>query len=118
MAEEQPDWFDPSPFIEGSSKLIEVVGEWPSFDDAEVLSVVLDRGDGMPWNQESDSPTLDLKVRLAETGYFVVELRFKRVLKIELKNFSYQNSVQEIVFDRMPERVDSRGDYGPAELLG
>jgi hypothetical protein len=117
MAEEQPDWFDPSPFIEGSSKLIEVVGEWPSFDDAELISVVLDRGDGTPWNQESDSPTLDLKVRLAETGYFVVELRFKRVLKVELKNFSYQNSVQEIVFDRMPERVDSRGSYGPAGFL-
>ena len=62
-------WFDPSPFIEDSHKLTDIVGEWPSFDDAEILRLVLDRGDGSPWIPGSDSPTLDLKLRLAETGY-------------------------------------------------
>jgi hypothetical protein len=113
-SEEQQHWFDPSPFIEGSHKLIEIVGEWPSFDDAEVYSLVLDRRDGAPWNSESDSPTLDLKMRLAETGYFLVEIRFKNVFNVGLTNFRYQNSIQEIVFDRLLEQRDSVGNYSPA----
>jgi hypothetical protein len=115
--EEEVDWFDPSPFIEGSHKLTEVVGFWPSFDDAAVLTLRLDRADGSPWRPESDSPTLDLTLRLSETGYYLVKIQFKNVENIELSNFSYQNEIMEIVFDREPDSVDSEGRFWSAKLL-
>ncbi len=116
MTEENADWFDPSPFIEDSHKLIDIVGEWPSFDDAEILSLVLDRRDGSPWIPGSDSPTLDLRIRLAETGYFLTEIRFNNVLNFEMAEFRYQNSVQEIVFESIPDRVDSQGNHTRARI--
>jgi len=115
--EEEVDWFDPSPFIEGSHKLTEVVGFWPSFDDAAVLTLQLDRADGSPWRPESASPTLDLTLRLAETGYFLVKIQFKNVENMELSNFSYQNEIMEIVFDRKPDTVDSEGRFWSAKML-
>lgn len=117
MTEEEQDWFDPSPFIEGSEKLTSIVGEWPSFDDAEVLSIALDIQDGSPWKLGSGSPTLNLKVRLAETGYFLTEIQFKRVDNISIQNFRYQNAIQEIVFDRLPERLDAQGNPIPVMWL-
>jgi hypothetical protein len=80
------------------------------------VSLVLDRRDGSPWIPGSDSPTLDLKLRLAETGYFLTEIRFNNLLNFEMAEFSYQNSVQEIVFESVPERVDSQGNYTPAGI--
>ena len=115
--EEVEDWFDPSPFIDDSHKLTEVVGFWPSFDDAAVLRLQLDCTDGSPWKQGSDSPTLDVTVRLAETGFFLAQIQFKNVTKIDLSNFSYQNEILEIVFDRVPDTVDSEGRFWPAKML-
>jgi hypothetical protein len=116
MVDDARDWFDPSPFIEDSHKLIEVVGEWPSFDDAELISLTLDRTDGSPHKPESDSPTLTMTVRLAETGYYLAEIRFNKVWNLELMGFSYQNSIQEIVFDQIHVRVDSEGRFGPGGI--
>jgi hypothetical protein len=116
MIDDEQDSFDPSPFIEDSHKLIEAIGEWPSFDDAELISLFLDRTDGSPHKPESNSPTLTMVVRLAETGYHLTEIRFNNVLNLGLEGFSYQNSIQEIVFDQLPERVDSRGSFTPAGI--
>jgi hypothetical protein len=116
MVDDEQDWFDPSPFIEDSHKLIEVVGEWPAFDDAELISLILDRTDGSPHKPGSNSPTLLMTVRLAETGYYLSEIRFNNVCNFELTGFSYQNSIQEIVFDQLPDRIDSRGSFTPAGI--
>jgi hypothetical protein len=116
MVDEEQKWFDPSPFIQDSHKLIEVIGEWPSFDDAELISLILDRTDGSPHKPESTSPTLSMTVRLAETGYYLSEVRFNKVRNLELTNFRHQNIFQEIVFDQLPERVDSRGSVTPAGI--
>jgi len=118
MVEDEQDWFDPSPFIKDSQKLIEVVGEWPAFDDAELISLTLDRTDGSPHLPGSDSPTLSMTVLLAEAGYYLTEVRFNSVEKLELSNFSYQNAIKEIVFDRtMPNKWDPDGKLGTAKLL-
>jgi hypothetical protein len=116
MVDDEQDWFDPSPFIEDSHKLIEVIGEWPSFDDAELISLTLDRTDGSPHKPESSSPTLSMRVRLAETGYYLTEIRFNKVCNLELKGFSYQNEIQEIVFEQLPARTDPRGSFTPAGI--
>jgi hypothetical protein len=102
MVDDEQDWFDPSPFIEDSHKLIKIIGEWPSFDDAELINLTLDRTDGSPHIPESNSPTLTMTVRLAETGYYLTQIRFDKVENLELSNFSYQNEIKEIAFDRMP----------------
>lgn len=116
MADDEEEWFDPSPFIEGSCKLIEVAGEWPSFDDAELINLSLDRTDGSPHIPGSNSPTLTMTVRLAETGYYLAEIRLHCVCNLELAGLTHQNIMQEIVFDQLPERVDSRGSFTPAGI--
>jgi hypothetical protein len=116
MVDDEQDWFDPSPFIEDSHKLIEIIGEWPSFDDADLISLTLDRTDGSPHKPGSNSPTLSLTVRLAETGYYLSEIRFNRVCNLELTGFSYQNEIREIVFERLPARTDARGGFTPAGI--
>jgi hypothetical protein len=116
MVDDEQDWFDPSPFIEDSHKLIEVIGEWPAFDDAELISLILDRTDGSPHKPGSNSPTLSMTVRLAATGYYLSEIRFNNVCNLELTGFSYQNEMQEIIFDQLPNRIDSRGSFTPAGI--
>jgi hypothetical protein len=116
--EEEGDWFDPLPFIEDSYKLTEVIGEWPSFDDAELICLVLDRTDGSPHIPGSNSPTLSMTVRLAETGFYLTEIRFNNVENLEQSNFSYQNEIREIVFDRTPPKEwDPDGKLESAKLL-
>lgn len=113
----EEDWFDPSPFIENSRLLTDAVGFWPSFDDAAILRLQLDRTDGAPWKPGSDSPTLDITVRLAETGYMLASLRFRNVENLQLSNFRYQNEILEIVFGRTPDRVDSEGRFWSEKLF-
>jgi hypothetical protein len=55
-------------------------------------------------------------VRLAETGYYLTEIRFNDVRILGLAGFSYQNSIQEIVFDQLTERVVSRDSFTPAGI--
>lgn len=118
MVDDEQDWFDPSAFIEGSHKLIEVIGEWPSFDDAELISLCLDRTDGSPHIPGSNSPTLSMTIRLVETGYYLTEIRFNNVENLELSDFSYQNEIKEIAFDRTsPNKWDPDGKLGTAKLL-
>jgi len=114
----EEDWFDPSPFIENSHLLTEAVGFWPAFDDAEILCLQLDRTDGSPHKPGSSSPTLDITVRLAEEGYRLASIQFKNVENLELSNFSYQNEIREIAFDRTPPNEwdpDNKGET--AKLL-
>ena len=113
----EEDWFDPSPFIENSSLLTEAVGFWPSFDDAEILCLQLDRTDGSPHKPGSSSPTLEITVRLAEEGYRLASLQFKNVENLQLVNFSYQNEIREIVFNREPERWDLEGRFWSEKLF-
>jgi hypothetical protein len=114
---EDEDWFDPSPFIENSHLLLDAVGFWPSFDDAAILELKLDRTDGSPWKPGSDSPALDMTVRLAETGYRLASLRFRNVENLQLSNFRNQNEIMEIDFKREPERWDSEGKFWAAKLF-
>ncbi len=114
---EEKERFDPSPFVENSRLLTDAVGFWPSFDDAAILQLTLDRTDGSPWKPGSESPTIVLTVRLAETEYRLASLRFTNVANLQLSHFSYQNEIREIVFNREPERWDSEGGFSPAKLF-
>lgn len=92
--------------FESSEKLTDVFGYWPSFHDAEVHEVLLDRG-----NIDSDYssyvfPVLTTKIHVFEmtnqvnsSGHFVlvkhtlVTLRFHDVEECRLDDFNHQNAI-------------------------
>jgi hypothetical protein len=88
--------------IENSEALTKVFGTWPSFHDAEVVSVVLDR----QGQEEYGGPTVDLVVHVFEMtsevdnkGYYVlrhhtlVRFRFFQVVELFLEGFNHQNAL-------------------------
>lgn len=105
--------------IAGADKLLTVFGYWPSFHDAEVLWLRLDR------NSLEDGccgPTVEALVHVFEItseispdGYYVlrhhslIHLRFLEVCEIQLDGFNHQNPLMGLSFidlrDRQMERV-------------
>src|SRR3954470_819998 len=94
-----------TPF-EGSTKIIDAFGYWPSFHDAEVYAIHLDRGQGNSDNSSFVFPILTAKIHVFEmtdqvnsAGYFVlvkhtlVTLRFHGVDECRLDGFNHQNAI-------------------------
>lgn len=92
--------------VKNSSALTSIFGTWPSFHDAEVLSMHFDRGG-------DDGPSLEARVHVFsmtsdvdERGYYVltnhtlVTLRFSNIL---IRNFCWFNTQT-----RYRESVSSR----------
>lgn len=88
--------------IENAESLEFVFGRWPSFHDAEVLRVVLDRSG-------EDGPTLEAAIHVFEMtsevdsrGYYVlrhhteVVLRFTGVVLSRLQWFNHQNVLSSL----------------------
>ena len=81
--------------IGGAQKVREYFGQWPSFHDAEILDLHLDRANSS-W----------LRVYTAIDGFHpeqrtgTVIFRFKEVIDLELYDFSCQNVVSSIVFKK------------------
>jgi len=89
--------------IPGAEKLVAVFGYWPSFHDAEVLWLRLDRrpqGDGFY------GPTLEALIHAFEMtsevgsdGHYVlrhhvlVQFRFWDVVELQLEGFNFQNAL-------------------------
>ena len=93
--------------IENAEALTGIFGYWPSFHDAEVLSMHLDRGG-------PDGPLLDARVHvfhmtreIDNRGFFVltnhtlVTLRFVNILLRELRWFNAQNALNGIHIDNV-----------------
>ena len=93
--------------IKNKERLIDIFGRWPSFHDAEILSIYLDRnGEGGPF--------LDAKIHLFEMtkqvddrGVFVlkhhtlVTFRFAQVMMGEVKWFNHQNVIAYMSIDEV-----------------
>lgn len=88
-------------------------GEWPSFHDAEVESLLLERGG-------ADGPVLEIAVHvfvrgpdLDETGVYglraqgLVNLRFSGVELEHFADFNQQNVIRDLEFEPVPERTGS-----------
>lgn len=105
--------------IDGAELLITVFGYWPTFHDAEVLWLRLDRRSSGEGNY---GPTLEALVRAFEMtpevspdGHYVlqhhvlVHLRFKEVVELRLNGFNHQNALSGLDFtdlkDSQMERV-------------
>lgn len=101
--------------IENAAALTSVFGRWPSFHDAEVISIQLDRsGD--------DGPSLEARVHVFcmtsdvdARGFFVltdhtlVSLRFSNLILLNLKWFNAQNSLSDLSVQQVsPAEHDNR----------
>lgn len=96
--------------IENAGSLELVFGGWPSFHDAEVLRVVLDRSG-------EDGPTLEAAIHVFEMtseidsrGYYVlrhhteVVLRFTGVVLSRLQWFNHQNVLSSLEISELDPR--------------
>jgi hypothetical protein len=106
--------------VEGVEKVIAAFGEWPSFHDSEVLSIVLKRDAA----RAGEPPVLHLQLHvrrhrehgagtaayhLALTHDYLIEISFHDVSELELGGFNGQNVIDGIVIapDREPSGVIS-----------
>ena len=105
---------NPATFIKNSRLLTDLFGYWPEFHDAEIVDLFLSVGCAKPWIPGCDSPNIEMKLELCDwngsTARTLVEMYFGSVREVELTDFSYQNSVEEILFHTEPRQLpDGRG---------
>ena len=95
--------------LKNSGILKDKFGYWPSFHDAEILSVVLDR----------IGPSLLLRVlsghykeageKMAFAGYFEVVLRFEDIDNLVLDSFNHQNVISFVQVSSITEERFATG---------
>ncbi len=107
--------------IEGAEKLIAVFGYWPSFHDAEVLWLLMDR---RPVREDVYLPSLEMMVHAfemtSETGpdgayvlrhHVLVHLRFHMVNLVKLADFNHQNALYGLHFKNIRARQLELADF-------
>ena len=105
---------DPTAIVKGAGKLVAIYGRWPSFHDAEVTGIRLERG-----NPPAEDSSAYVSVHLFEGGvergspeprwrnHAVVTLRFSPVVDLELRGFNHQNAIFDFTVERgQPESQD------------
>lgn len=97
-----------SAFFKNASLVTDVLGGWPDFHDAEVLSLTLDRsGPGLTlilhtWRT---LPETDERGYFKRVSGIAVTLAFHHVADIELSGFNEQNVLCGLSFERDAERI-------------
>ena len=82
-----------STHIEESEKLTRLLGSWPSFHDAEIVSVELNRRPKVG----ATKPSATFQIRLIEKDDDIfVRLLFDRVEDLKLEDFNHQNVIYEM----------------------
>jgi hypothetical protein len=83
--------------IANAEALTEVFGRWPSFHDAEIHCIRLDRGTAGSPSLEADIHVFEMTADVAPDGYYVlknhtlVTIRFGGIDQLELDGFNHQN---------------------------
>ena len=110
--------------VENGEALTSIFGYWPSFHDAEVHSLTLDRNDSEP----SASPSLEAVIhvfemtdRVNDKNFFIcrhhtlVRMKFFCIDNLQLDNFNCQNSLSELaisdISDRQLETIKFEVDF-------
>ena len=106
-------------FVENAAALTSVFGEWPSFHDAEVISMHLDR-------TGTQGATLDVRVHafrmtsdIDARGFYVltdhtlVALRFADISLLQLRWFNTQNSLSDLLIDPVSPESNKDGRQLP-----
>jgi hypothetical protein len=117
--------------IAGAEQLVAAFGYWPSFHDAEVLWLRLDRrshGGGYGPTLEALVHAFEMTSAVGGDGHFVlrqhvlVHLRFHEAVELWLDGFNHQNALLGLrlteVRDRQMERVSWEVEFDPAHGIG
>lgn len=114
---------DPTDVVKGYRKLTEIYGRWPSFHDAEVLNMSLERRGRDEW----EGPVFRASVHIFEgvrdeedskgikyINHAIVTFRFATVVDLSLGNFNQQNAIMDLVFEAGSPRSKDVMWGGPA----
>lgn len=89
--------------VEGARELRDWFGYWPSFHDAEILSVHLNRAGASTivvytWETTNE---VDAKGYYVAVKHVIVEFMMEEVFDLSLSGFSHQNVVFSLSIDRL-----------------
>ncbi|MBI3847584.1 MAG: hypothetical protein HY292_23370 [Planctomycetes bacterium] len=102
-----------TPF-ENAERLISVFGRWPSFHDAEIVRIALERGgpDGPSLAAQihvfAMTPEVDARGYYGSKNHTLTTLRFCRIRLRELTDFNHQN----VIFDLEVSEIDPPSNEG------
>jgi hypothetical protein len=91
--------------ISGAAQLFEWFGRWPSFHDAEILSLHLDRSGTSSLSVHTWAMTNQVDAK----GYFllekqlVVEFLLEEIFDLELNGFNHQNVLSRLDIEKAEE---------------
>jgi hypothetical protein len=103
--------------IRNSEALVSIFGYWPSFHDAEVVRIRLDRGDAADPQGEPRKPSLEADIHVfemtdevTEEGFYALRkhtlatLAFHGIDELELEGFNVQNALFGIGLEDISDR--------------
>lgn len=105
---------NPTDLVEDAARLTSVFGRWPSFHDAEVVRIVLDRSGSEGPSLEARLHVFEMTDRVGPTGAYVLEnhtlvtLGFSGVALERMEDFNHQN----VLWDLVLTAIDSEGSGG------
>jgi hypothetical protein len=88
--------------VQDAEKLLRIFGRWPSFHDAEVIGIALDRTGREGPVLEARIHVFEMTSELDDRGYYVLQkhtlatLGFTEVLLQEFSGFNHQNVLSDL----------------------
>lgn len=119
--------------IAGSEMLTSIFRGWPSFHDAEITEIHLERGRVNQDTETFEFPVLTVKLvlwnltsRVSANGYLETEqhtlaiLQFSYVENLTMSGFNYQNAIMglQIARQRSEGRTEFKVSFDPAFGMG
>ena len=103
------------PGIGGAEKLTGIFGRWPSFHDAEILTLLFDReASAVGYDLVATIHLWDMTNEVDSSGYFVLlnhtraTFRFYDCNEVRLEDFNQQNVIFDLIFEYEPELPESK----------
>jgi hypothetical protein len=106
---------DETEFVENASALAQVFGEWPSFHDAEVHTMLLDRAGAHGASLEARVHVFRMTDKVDAQGFYVlahhslVGLRFDDISLVQLRWFNTQNALSGLLLERVGPETNEDG---------
>lgn len=93
--------------VEGHEAVIGWFGEWPSFHDAEVLSLRLNRSatsslEVLTWRTRSETNDAGHYVR---DKFAVITFSLESISSLELTEFNHQNVIGELTLEKVEGKI-------------
>jgi hypothetical protein len=106
---------DETQFVENAGALSQVFGEWPSFHDAEVHTMLLDRSGAHGASLEAQVHVFRMTDEVDAQGFYVlthhslVGLRFDDISLVQLRWFNTQNALSDLLLEAVDPQANEGG---------